>query len=386
MRASRLIAALVAFLLFAPAAAHAQQASAADTAKFLAGMPVSADSPLAALTKDGGWQQHSAAMSKAFAVVEKSQLSAVRDWSKEHLKTPQKNVFYMFSGPDYLFADAFFPSATTYVLVGLEPVGQIPDPMKTRHAGLGHLQHSMRTLLAITFFITADMRENLGGSALRGTLPIMYVFLARTGKEVKDASLVYLDDASGDVLPEGKNSKSGAHGVKVVFTAPGDPRERTLYYFSSDLANDGVKRSGLLKFLDKLGTADSFHKSASYLMHRPQFSRIAEFIVSKSATVVQDDSGIPIRYFDQKKWDLRPFGRYHEPLGIFPEGHQPKIRELFAKGNPPKLTFGLGYRWRPGESNLLLAVNREAQPKPEAKAEEPPKTQEKPPEKAEDKK
>src|SRR5689334_2859756 len=114
MRPSRLIAAFVALLVLAaaPAPARAQQATAADNAKFLAGMQVSADSPIAPLTRDAAWQQHSAAMSKGFAVLDRTQLNAIRAWSKENVKSPAKSVFYMFSGPDYLFADAFYPDAT----------------------------------------------------------------------------------------------------------------------------------------------------------------------------------------------------------------------------------------------------------------------------------
>ena len=152
MRSLRFIAAFVAVLVLATPA-RAQQATAADTAKFLAGMPLSAGSPLTPLTKDGGWQQHASAMNRGFAVLEKTQLNAIREWSKDNIKSPSRSVFYMFSGPDYLFADAFFPNATSYVLVGLEPIGQIPDVMKTKHAGLGHLQHAMRTLLALMIFV-----------------------------------------------------------------------------------------------------------------------------------------------------------------------------------------------------------------------------------------
>ena len=32
-------------------------------------------------------------------------------------------MFYMFSGPDFLYADAFYSKASTYVLGALEPVG-----------------------------------------------------------------------------------------------------------------------------------------------------------------------------------------------------------------------------------------------------------------------
>ena len=32
-------------------------------------------------------------------------------------------MFYMFSGPDFLYADTFFPNASTYILCGIEPMG-----------------------------------------------------------------------------------------------------------------------------------------------------------------------------------------------------------------------------------------------------------------------
>jgi hypothetical protein len=54
-------------------------------------------------------------------------LSKVRLHSKEYLSDKYDPMLYMFSGPDFLYATLFFPNAATYVLAGLEPVGQIPD-------------------------------------------------------------------------------------------------------------------------------------------------------------------------------------------------------------------------------------------------------------------
>ena len=358
-----LAAAFAAGLLgFAVAPAHSYEA---DTARFLAGMPPSVGSPLEALTKSRHWQQHAQAMDKAFAAVEKSTLSKVRIWSRENVKSPQPTLLYMFGGPDFLFANAFYPDATTYLLVGLEPTGDIPDLMKMQRRGelpgLGNLQNAMRTLLSVSFFITKEMQETLGGSNLRGTIPILYVFLARSGMEVRDVSLVTIDD-DGEVKPEDKKAKiaakTSARGVKITFAGL-DGRQRTLYYFTTDLANAGLKRGGFLKFAEKLGPADAFHKSASYLMHSDNFSQIRSFVLSQTRTIVQDDSGIPLRYFDRKVWDLYPFGAYHEPLDLFPEGRQTKLaREVFSKDKTRKIDFGLGYRWRPGESNLLMAIKK----------------------------
>src|SRR5262249_2930675 len=130
------------------------------------------------------------------------------------------------------------------------------------------------------------------------------------------------------------------------------------YYFSTNLANDGVGSSGFLKFCEKLGPGDSLIKSASYLMHSGGFTKIRDWLVANSATVLEDDSGIPLAYFDRAKWQLQPFGRYITPLGIIPNTYQPKLRELFAKSATP-IDFGVGYRWRSHESNLLLAVQKD---------------------------
>ncbi|MEP7030338.1 MAG: hypothetical protein ABI830_05330 [Pseudolabrys sp.] len=360
LRRLRLCAALIAsFLCLAIEPIHAEPASADDTARYIAGMPVPDSSPLTPLTKDRGWQQHAGALDQAFAAIEKRQLAPIRTWVAANMKSPQPTLYYMFSGPDFLYANAFFPDAKTYVLAGLEPTGEIPDLLKMHRGaavpGLAHLHNSIRTLLAVSFFITKEMRENLGDSGLRGTIPILYVFLARSGKTIRDVDLVLIDEDGNDRPNTGRGVKSAAHGVKIKFTGA-DGGERTLYYFKTDLANGVVNKSGFLKFLEKLGPANSFAKSASFLMHSGNFSQIREFLLTHSSAILQDDSGVPLKAFDMQKWALQPYGRFAGPNGLFPESHQPKIAELFKKGSPGKLEFGFGYSWRPGDSNLLLAI------------------------------
>ena len=116
-----------------------------------------------------------------------------------------------------------------------------------------------------------------------------------------------------------------------------------------------MRRSGYLAFCAKLGAADSFIKSASYLLHTGGFTKVRSFLLDHSATILQDDSGIPLAYFDAKKWRLQPFGHYVAPLTIFPGDYQPSMAELFRTGNAIPLDFGIGYRWQHNELNLLLA-------------------------------
>jgi hypothetical protein len=330
-----------------------------DTARFLAGMQPSAESPLTPLTKDPAWKQHAKFFDYVFRQIEQRQLSKIRAWAGTNLNASRPAVFYMFSGPDFLYADAFYSKATTYVLSGLEPVGSIPDlvkvPLKRIGGTLQNIESSLNSIMTLSFFKTNNMKSDLRAGQLNGTLPILYVFLVRSGKTIRDVSLVTLDEQgavhSGS---EGVSDKT-ARGVKIVF-AGGDGEEKMLYYFSTNLANVGVNGSGFLQFCEKLAPGDSLIKSASYLLHSDNFSRVREFLLANSAAMLQDDSGIPLSYFDPKKWQLFPFGHYLPPIAIFHRKYQAKYAELFRTSRA--IDFGIGYRWRPNESNLLLTVRR----------------------------
>jgi hypothetical protein len=238
-------------------------------------------------------------------------------------------------------------------------VGQVADiaslPPRALAQDLRELQGSLNSVLSFSFFITKNMKTQLGGGRMTGTLPILYVFLARSGHTIREVDYVSLDESGAVQQSDDTVKGARAPGVKIVF-AGREGRERTLYYFSTDLSDGGVRKSGFLKFCDGLGTGDSLLKSASYLMHSDGFSKVREFVLAKSAVVVQDDSGIPVRFFSAKDWELRPFGNYLGPISLFPGRSQPGMRELFRRGRAEPLDFGIGYRWRPRESNLLLAL------------------------------
>jgi hypothetical protein len=366
-----IFAAAAIFLVAAVAPASAADPSSAnDTARFLAGMPPSADSPLVRLT-DRSWQQHAQIFDAAFARVEQRQLARIRAWSGKHLGSARPTTFYMFSGPDFLYVNAFFPESKTFVLSAREPVGNVPDLTTMRGSlpgNLARMRYSLSSIMSYSFFITQHMKSDLHGGQINGTLPILYVFLARSGKTIREVTPVRLDD-DGAVQPESEPVRGNlTRGVKIVF-AGNDGDARTLYYFSTDLANDGVKSSKLLKFCESLGPGNSFIKSDSYLLHSGAFTTVRDFLLANTAVMVQDDSGIPLRYFNRKDWDLQPYGRYLGPIGVFPGRYQPDLAGLFR--NAPSIDFGVGYRWHPHESNLLLAIKRPGQPVPEARSEPP---------------
>src|SRR3984885_16201096 len=173
----------------------------------------------------------------------------------------------------------------------------------------------MGSLLNLSFFITKNMKVQLHDGPVFGTLPVLYVFLARTGKTVHEVNLVGLDTdenflndepaAAGGDAKKGARSiaRSAAPGVKIVFSDGNGPKQ-TLYYFSTNLSDGSVERSGFMAFVETLPPADAFIKSASYLLHSGGFSKVRGMLLDRSATILEDDSGIPLAYFDQKQWRI----------------------------------------------------------------------------------
>jgi hypothetical protein len=332
-----------------------------DAARFLAGLPVAENSSLAGLTLTAHWQAHAAAMNSAFATLDRRQLSNIRIWRSDFLapvSAASKTCVYYFGGPDFLYADAFFPDCTTYIQVGLESVNSMPDLLTVQPAALEstleNIQISLNTILQFSFFKTKDMREDFGRGELQGVVPILFVFLARTGKVIESVEYVSLD-RGGQLTKAG----SAPHGVKIAFLDPANGVEKVLYFFSTDLSNDGLKSNpAVLRFTEQQGQANCFLKAASYLMHEGHFDTVRSFLLSDSLTIVEDDSGIPVKYLAPDKWTLRFFGSYTAPINLFKQYYQPDLRQLYEMSSPKTLTFSFGYQWNRHNSSLILAVRK----------------------------
>lgn len=375
IRFSQTAALIFALILISlPTARAADAPHPNDTARYLAGLALADGSPLGKLTGEGAWKRHSATLNQAWKRIETNQLSKIRAWSDKHVSSNRKLMLYTFSGPDYLYANAFFPNAETYILSALEPVGPYPNVLRLRRgsraAALQNLRASMQSVLSYSFFKTKSMKVDLRQASLAGALPVLYVFIARSGNTIEDVQLVSLNP-DGTVTPrDGKTPRGSDRGAKIVFKGP-DGKTRTLYYFSTDLSNTGLKRSGFTKFVSSFGPADSLIKSASYLLHYGNFTSARKYLLENSTVIIQDPSGIPLKHFPRKGWDFKPFGTYRGPIPLFANQYQPQLKRLFSKGRPQKIDWGIGYRWRKHETSVLYAINKDkiAKPVPEKEPE-----------------
>jgi hypothetical protein len=316
--------------------------SADDLAKFVAGLPVK-DGDLAARAKESNWIGHAQVLDKKWTKMDQRQLVHARDWARSNPAVAHVSgtVFYTFSGPDFLYAHTLFPNASTYILCGTEPVGSVPDitQMQPQHvaADLANVRTALDTMLTTHYFITKDMRVDLTRGTISGTLPILYFFLARTGCSIQSVKLT-------------------GPSVQIDFRGPNGKRQ-TLYYVKTDLSNGGGNAQ-FFSFCNKFAPGASLVKSASYLMHTDSFSKVRNWLLANSSLIVQDDSGIPFRAFDPKRWDVRLFGVYEGPLGLFKEYYQPNLANAFQQTKPAPLGFSFGYAWQKEKGLLIQATPR----------------------------
>lgn len=328
------------FLLGAVGSLSAQGPSFTDQARFLAGMPVR-DSALDRFAHEQTWAEHATAMDSAFDKQEQRQLGKVRSWARSNVPGSGSSgtMFYMFSGPDFLYANTFFPNATTYIMCGTEPVGAVPDitriPPEQLNIALASLRQSMGTMLKFHYFITKEMRADLNSTNLGGTLPILFVFLARSGQTIHDVTYV----------------NTPSPGVRVGFGSG-----QTLYYFKTDLSNGGGS-ARFLQWCAKQGPGMSLLKAASYLLHSDGFSGVRSFLLQNSRVIVQDDSGIPFRSLEQAHLNVHLYGTYTHPIELFAKNYQPDLAAAYASGVPP-LDFAFGYHWQLDQGVLMVAERK----------------------------
>lgn len=336
----------------------AADAMADATAKFLAGLPVR-DTPLENYATIPEWTTHAVELDRSWKQFNDRQLSRIRAWAPQALGSAYHEtgpMYYMFSGPDFLYANAFFPNASIYILCGIEPVGPVPDleniPRQALPSSLANLRKSLDSVLSWSFFITKNMKVDLKQTQFSGTLPVLYVFLARGGCTIDSVAPVFLD-RTGNFVPEGKGTTPG---VKIIFTGPAG-RPQTLYYFSTDVADWAVKvNPNFMKFCEQQGDGVSLLKAASYLMHSNNFSQVRQFLLDDSKLILQDDSGIPFRYFAKDKWDIKFHGRYIGPINRFLKHGQLDLNKENSVAAPSPLPFSFGYQWQPSRSSLIVAT------------------------------
>ena len=343
-------------------------AYAQDVALFLGGLRPSQHSNLTALAATSAWQAFAKDQDKSWEKYRATHTTRMTQWANTELDSAHASsptVFYPFSGPDFLNVVTMFPTSQTYVLMGLEPVGSIPARASLENPKLlPAVKASLWSVLNFSFFRTNDMAIDLKSVELDGALPLMMLFAARTGNQITAIRPVQLD-ATGQLQDAPKDTAQTPDpkfipGVEMKLRAPnGQPK--TVYYFSADLSDWKLNtKKAPLEFVRHLGPLTTYVKSATYLMHKSYFNQVRRTVLRRSRYILQDDSGIAMKYFQKGAWQFNYYGTYRRPINLFAKQYQPELTAAYRDTlhKPKALPFGTGYNWRQTDSNLLLAKRR----------------------------
>jgi hypothetical protein len=350
----------------APAAPRLSWNAEDELARFISGMPVDSAGALGPLTRSAVWRKYTASTDSNWSAFAKH-LGRIREWARSELKglVTDREVFYPFSGPDFAFIQALFPDAERYTFFGLEPVGKPVDlrgvPPDSIGSLFGAVNRDLDDVMHLTFFKTKNMRTELADRAVQGTLPLLTYLIARTGNHITSVRPFAVDTSGSiaccDTFLAVPGSRIFNRGVEIRFQKNDTSRAQTLVFFSADVSNGGLLANrNARKLLENLpGGQATYIKAASYLMHQKYFSMIRETILSKSAFVLEDDSGIPYRFFEPSKWTVTLYGGYLKPYELFKEYADAELKNAYAAGTAKPLRVRFGYQ---AEPNLQLAVKK----------------------------
>ena len=344
----------------------AKSREADDLARFLAGMPGKPGSPFLELEQRPEWQEHASICNRLWAKFENERLPALQQFAQQELAGLRKNsetVFYPFGGPDALTVTTFFPQFTRWALVALEPPGTLVSAQTYKTGNLAlrlaNLRATLDSLLARSFFITRQMDYQLRGQVADGVLQDLLVELVRRNYTILGSQ--YLT-----VTPEGELAERTDpawmplknKGVVLEVEDGSDHSSHQLYFLSVNLADDKLKQNQAFEKAALSGAkVVTMLKSTSYMLHQDAFSSVRNLILNHSLAVLQDDSGIPYRYFVEQKWTPHFYGEYTAPFSPFQYRAQKDLREAFERGEGVKpLNFRIGYGFGRIPSNLTLSL------------------------------
>ncbi|OJJ16553.1 hypothetical protein BKI52_32070 [marine bacterium AO1-C] len=339
---------------------------AALTAKayLMAGLDIDDKGGMDALFTSPEGQEHIKLLSESWNQLDQNRLNKIRPWRDQeigHLNKEQHNLFYPFSGPDFLNAFLYFPNCDNYLMFGLEPIGELPtfkaDDKKFMKQYFYRSREALAELLKRNYFITSYMSGDLNTASLKGVLPLMSIFLARTGsKIVKVERIVFDTQGNRKIVPITVPTDKDRTLLHIEFIGKGKTKSQNIYYFGSDIQEKFVeKKKHFIDFIKSFDKKITLTKSASYLPHYEIFTTIRNIILDESSAVLQDDTGVPYSYYKKQGWNVQLYGKYARPVSDFKSGYQADLRNAFQTDKTvKKLDFTYGYHWKTDNTSLLF--------------------------------
>lgn len=312
------------------------------------------------------WEQFTKEMNTTYLRIDEKK-KIMNTWKNKNISISKGTLFYPFSGPDFLHANIFFPEFDTIIMIGLEPTGnsKINIANYTTPDAFNKISRSLTTILNQSFFRTKSMAVDFKSENLNGTIPIFLHFISRNQFAIQSIKDVQLN-SKGELIPISKQVENSTYYQGIEYTLIKNNKLKHLYFFSMNLMNTEYagqpgldKHEEVGKLIKNKNISSTYLKAASYLLHRNEFSILRNWILNHSKQIVQDDSGIPLKFIaDTTKWSTNYFGVYNKPIPLFYERYQQELFDVYHK-NPGKilsLPFGIGYKSQEGTSNMSISI------------------------------
>ncbi len=344
-------------------------------ARLLAGVdPQGGSTGLQAVARTEVWKAHRKASRYGDRQLQE-RLQRMDSWQRATLPPARVSsaLVYPFSGPDFVNAFALFPDYKTYVFFSLEPPGEIPALAGMDEHQLGvlfsDLRGALNDLVALNFFITPNMQENLHTDALQGTVPVLLAQMGLLGLTVHSVEPFEPWPASGPGgAPAGKPAEAAnaatagkpqlpMHAVRIEFDDRAKTR-RSLLYLSLDVSDSQLRFYPEFEpWLRSFKQPTVLLKSASYLLHGSNFRKVRGVVRERARLIVQDDTGMPYRLLRADGFQISLYGQYERPVKLFENRYQKDLDDAFASaGNSDPVPFPFGYNWRKeGRSGVIVA-------------------------------
>lgn len=310
--------------------------------------------------------KHRKLMQAFWLQMKRENLDPIATWRDANIPASARgrNVLYPLSGADFLNAYALFPDAKEYLLIALEPPGTAPDlehmTEPEREAGLTAERHAIWTLANNNYLQSKIMMDEFTNPYLGGTLPAFLMMLGGLGHHVDNVENIGI---GADGVLTAAVSAPRTKGIRISYHDAKDGQAKALIYLQMRLESatvDAASPEG--KYLRGIGQRNAMLKSAVYLLHDERFKQVHDVILGQSSLVIEDDSGIPYKSFQDGAWEERVFGVYSHAMPVGDITHPPQQADMaarYAKGAEP-LPFAYGYGILRGKdkSNLMMFWRR----------------------------
>lgn len=341
------------------------------------------------------WKKHSDSVIIDYQSLQNRTLNKIDSFVKTNLDIAYNNdifVFYPFSGPDYLFADHFYQNHKSIVLVGMEPVGSIPNLNELSSTQFKNyleiLRNSLFTVHRYGFYLTQGMEDSFSDNLMNGTIHHLLYYLG-----IKNHRICYVEtfthNSAGDRIPVKQDNQ--VRSVYIEYFDSTTNSIRDISYYQMDLSNIGFTKSiwsllnpnkldqikstfghyninellefyknykvpqGFLAFIEKQSPFYLFIKSGSYTLHSEIFSHIRDIVINNSVCIIQDDSGIPFKYLNDGKWEIELYGDYSQTFALTDPYYQDNLADAYNNlQEKQSLPFNIGYMITKIEYNLIF--------------------------------